>query len=233
MNKKWTKELIITAIQTFYLENNKVPIYKDFTKNPRYPSHSMVTKYFETWNKGIEAAGLTVINKSPNKPYYDCSKEGLILAIKRFYIENNKVPIIKDFNKNPSYPTADAIKKCFGSWNAGIEAAGLAINTSGTYGIVTIGLDKHLYRSRAEAYFVDNYLFGRYEYIIEPKYPNANKMYDWYIPSLDLYIELDGELRPETIKEKIEINKQLNRKCLFIKTKDIYKGHTFEVFYTN
>jgi hypothetical protein len=47
-----------------------------------------------------------------------------------------------------------------------------------------------------------------------------------------LYIELDGELRPETIKEKVEINKQLNRNCLFIKTKDIYKGYTFEVFYT-
>lgn len=231
MNKKWTKELIILSIQAFYIENNKIPVYSDFTKNPKYPSHSMVTKYFGTWNKGIEAAGFLIINKSPNKAYYDCSKEGLILAIQKFYEENNKVPTQKDFDKNPKYPTFTTIRKCFGSWNKGIEAAGLSSNSANTYGVYTLGLDRHLYRSRAEAYFCDNYLFGRFDYVIEPKYPNSNKKYDWYIPSLDLYIELDGELRPETTKEKIEINKLLNRVCLFIKTKDIFNDYAFEIVY--
>ena len=108
--------------------------------------------------------------------------------------------------------------------NKAIEAAGFEPNIQNGFGIDTYGLDGHLYRSQAEAYFADNFLYGKYKYVVEPKYPEPhNKFYDWYIEDLNVYIELDGGLRPQVIEEKIEINKNLGRKLLVYTTEQIYK----------
>lgn len=160
----------------------------------------------------------------PNHYYLDryFSKQEIIASIQHFYKIHGNIPAYRDFYANPHYPHAVTVKEHFGSWNDAIEAAGYIPNIQNGFGYDTFGLDGHLYRSTSEAYFADNYLHKKYEYIIEPKYPSPyNKYYDWYIPLLDLYIELDGGIRPETTKDKIEINKLLYRNCLFIATKDI------------
>ncbi len=135
--------------------------------------------------------------------------------------KHGKIPSSRDFkHTKPNYTN---FEEKFGSWNNAIKAAGFIPNIQNGFGIDTYGLDGRLYRSKHEAYFADTYLYKKYEYEIEPKYPKPyNKYYDWYIPSLDLYIELNGGLRPETTKEKIEINKTLNRKCIFIDVSNIY-----------
>ena len=79
-------------------------------------------------------------------------------------------------------------------------------------------------------YVADKFLYEKYNYQVGPFYPNNSWMYDWYITKLDLYIELDGGCRPERTKEKIVINKQLDRECLVIKTKDIYDKHKLDEF---
>lgn len=150
----------------------------------------------------------------------------VINAIKKYHKEFNKIPEFRDWNSDivlSGYPSTGAVRRLFGSWNEGIKAAGFEPNIQNGFGIDTFGKDGHLYRSSCEAYFADNYLFGKYEYEIEPKYPDPyNKYYDWYIPRLNLYIELDGECRPDVIKEKILINKQLRRNLKVIKTTEIY-----------
>lgn len=159
-------------------------------------------------------------------------KTTIISAIQDFKIKYNRIPGIRDFgSKNPDYPNHDTVKTHFGSWNAAIEASGLVPNIQNGFGINTIGLDGHLYRSRAEAYFADTYLYNKYDYVIELKYPKPyNRYYDWFIPSLDLYIELDGGIRPQVREEKELINRLLNRKCLFIDTSLIYSNFDCSVF---
>jgi hypothetical protein len=66
-------------------------------------------------------------------------------------------------------------------------------------------------------------LYNKFVYTIEPEYPKLNLLYDWYLPEIDLYIELDGNLRPETIEYKKIINEKLKRVCLIIDIQDIYK----------
>ena len=169
---------------------------------------------------------LKKIGKLTERPSFKVThtKESIITSIIDFYNTYNRLPGIRDFgSNNPTYPSHDTVKAHFKTWNAAIEAAGFEPNIQNGFGVDTYGLDGHLYRSRAESYFADTYLYSKYKYVIEPKYPKPyNKYYDWYIPSLDLYIELDGGIRPETTKEKIAINKLLNRTCLLIATDKIY-----------
>lgn len=150
------------------------------------------------------------------------SKDSIISYILAYVQDTGKIPTNRD-TIGTIFPSNKPIIAIFGSWNAAIEAAGFTPTIQNGFGVNTKAKDGHLYRSKAEAYLVDTYLYGIYDYIIEPKYPEPhNKIYDWYIPSLNLYIELDGGLRPEVIKDKIEINKILNRNCIIISIKELY-----------
>jgi len=159
----------------------------------------------------------TNVKKDLLHPY---TQQEVIDAIKIFYSIYNRIPAYREFDSPyNNYPSTPVIKRLFGTWNSAVAAAGFEPNLQNGFGVDTYGLDGHLYRSKAEAYFSDNYLHNRYKYIIEPKYPKPFlKYYDWYLTDLDIYIELDGGCRPEVIKEKISINTKLNRKVLFINT---------------
>lgn len=217
-NNYYSKESIIKAIQQFYNINNRVPKYIDFTKDTAYPSADTVKQHFGSWKNGIEAAGYTTYD---NTIY---SKESIISSIQQFYVENGRIPQRRDFNNTQEYPGKTTVTKYFGSWNNAIRAAGYQPVISDLYGVATYGLDGHKYRSRAEAYFADKFLYNLYEYEIEPRYPEPySYIYDWYIPSLNLYIELTAGLHPERILDKIRINKLLNRNCSVININEIYK----------
>jgi hypothetical protein len=218
----YTDEQLLEFLKSFYILNNKVPTVRDFRGNPKYPNSNTIASKFGSWNKALILAGFKT-NNSPSIPYYDCSEEGIIEAIQNFVDKYDILPTSKQFvNSSGKYPSNHSVRRIFGTWNSAIKAAGFKPNIQNGYGVDTLGLDKHLYRSQAEAYFADTYLYNKYAYTVEPKYPEPhNRYYDWYIASLDLYIELDGELRPHIIEEKILLNTQLNIKCLFIKTSTI------------
>lgn len=185
----------------------------------KYPDVS-----FRNFNKQLKNLGFPIRNFTKDRQY---TSEQLLQSIKNFVNVHGSVPAYRDFkNSNPSTTT---ICERFGSWNKAIEAAGFKPNIQNGFGIDTYGLDGHLYRSRAEAYFANNYLYNKYDYVIEPKYPEPyNRYYDWYIPSLDLYIELDGGIRPSITTEKIAINKLLHRKIKIININSIY-NNTFKL----
>lgn len=149
------------------------------------------------------------------------SKELIITKLKQFYLDKNRNPFYKELENNTSLPIS-VIKKYFNTLNEAIKAAGFEPDYNDGYGKRTQAKDKILYRSQAEAYFVNNYLYDKYCYEYERKYDNHNKYYDFYLPDLDLYIELDGALRPEIMQEKITINKQENKNFIVIKTSEIY-----------
>lgn len=220
------KNSIIKLIQQYYARYIKIPTTRDFDSNPAYINSTTVINYFNSWNAAIEAAGFAVYKKE--LIYTD---EELLSAITSFYIEYDRVPNNRDFISNPEYPSYTTIVNRFGSWNNAITKAGLATNT-GCYGVVTKGLDGINYRSAAEAYFCNRYLYKKYDYIVEPAYPPpySKKRYDWFIASLQLYIELDGGLRPLVTEQKQKINSILNRKCLFIPESIIYNKTDLDFF---
>lgn len=58
-NKNYTDEELLNYLKQFYEENGRVPIHIDFNANPNYPSFSNYFKYFGSWNRSIELAGLS------------------------------------------------------------------------------------------------------------------------------------------------------------------------------
>jgi hypothetical protein len=174
-----------------------------------------VSKYRDMLDK-FRLAGF--IKPDNSKKY---TREECITAIQNKAKELGKTPTNEHFRRTEGkYPCIQYIVEMFGSWNAALTASGLELNYKSTlYGVPTTGLDGHLYRSKAEATFANKFLYGKYEYIIEPKYPDPyHKWYDWYIVDLDIYIELDGNIRPEVSANKKDINKKINRRCLLIPT---------------
>ena len=214
---KWPKDKIEEAIRAFFIENSRLPTASDFVNNDKYPSANTIYRAYGNWESAITASGL----EYEPKPSWD--KQSIILAIKAFVELNTCIPKLRDFKYSEGYPDPDTVQKYFGSWNKGIEAAGFQPNIQNGFGINTIAKDGKLYRSAHEAYFVDTYLYGKYDYAVEPKYPSPySYYYDWYIPSLDLYIELDGGCRPYRTKEKLAINQAKDINCIFINTDDLY-----------
>ncbi len=150
------------------------------------------------------------------------SNEELLSAIKTFHKENNRLPQSRDFKNNYLYPNDTTIEKRFGSWNNAIKEAGFEPNNQYGYGVNTIGIDGSLYRSQVEAYFANTQLYNKFQYEYEKPYGNG-WYYDFYLPELNLYIEITAGLRPDRILEKIEFNKKLNRKFLVLRYEEIYK----------
>lgn len=145
-------------------------------------------------------------------------KKYCIKYIKDLAVRLQRTPILEDLIDGPSKGTFD---KHFGSWNKALEYCELEINQVG-FGFNTVAKDGKSYRSVKEAYFVDNYLFGKYNYEYEPKYGNG-WVYDFYIKELGLYVEIDGELRPWRIQEKVLFCRQNNIKLVVIKSNDLAK----------
>lgn len=201
----------------YFIDNYHGPIHYSFFNNSiefireKYPclkSISDIRKNFAKRNIIISCKKLT---------YTD---EELLNSIRLFVEKYERVPQIRDFEKS-SFPNRETIKDRFGSWNKAIELAGFTANYNNGLGTRIFGLDGILYRSSYEAKFANKHLYGKENYIYELKYPNHNKFYDFYLPDKDIYIEIDGGLRPEVTQEKIEINKQLNRNLIVVKAKYI------------
>lgn len=150
-------------------------------------------------------------------------KEELLLIGKDFIAEYKSIDYEK-FKYNPSFPSSTTIEKYFGSWNNYLQKLGIKLNSD--FGIKTYGKDNVLYRSKLEADFSNKFLYKKYSYEYEVKYPNPYKfLYDFYIKELNCYVEIAGLASlpwyMDRIIKKRKINKELNRKLIIVYPSDI------------
>ncbi len=148
----------------------------------------------------------------------------LLSQIKYFVSIYKRTPTAREFKYIDKYSSPETFIKHFGSWNKAIELAGFTPRVH-TPNIRILSLDNTECKSNLEAYFIDTYLYNKYEYVYEPSYDDkSNRKYDFYLPELDLYIEIDGKLRPSSIiNDKKETNQKLNRNVVYITSLEIYK----------
>ena len=205
-------------IHEFYIDKTHGPIHYTVLNNKR--TEEIRAKYPKLASLFIVAAYFKKYNIEIN--YSNCyfSRELIISKIQEYVSLYNEIPVSKVELRKPldNFPTLPTVQRYFASWNEAITAAGFTCNYKMGFGTVSMGLDKHSYRSKVEAYFADTFLYNKYKYVIEPKYLNNIWFYDWYIPELGLYIELDGGIRPWRIEQKQKFNIDNNINCIYIAT---------------
>ncbi|KIU04516.1 homing endonuclease associated repeat-containing protein [Bacillus subtilis] len=112
MVKKYTDEDLIDILQQKAKELGRTP------KAREVKQWATIRKHFGSFNKGLEAAGLT-----PGKRR-NYTKEGLIEILQQKAEELGRTP------KRHEVKQTFTIINVFGSFNKGLEAAGLALNTT-------------------------------------------------------------------------------------------------------
>ncbi len=121
---KFTRDELINEIRRAYVELGRIPRQNDMQCNKGYIGIDNFYSMFGTLNNALIAAGL-----EPTK-LYGYTIEMVIEAFNKFIIEFDRVPTCKDFDNNPKYPSSTTVASVCGSWNNGLEYAGLQINKS-------------------------------------------------------------------------------------------------------
>ena len=116
-DKTFSKEFLLNELKRYYNTYNRTPLSVEFEKDNNYPSVTVYSKYFGSWNKALIEAGLEVnINT-------DYTKENIINNVKEFYKENNRSP----FNYEIKY-SISSIYKYWNTFNDLLLECGLDIN---------------------------------------------------------------------------------------------------------
>ena len=184
----------------------------------KYPKLQYLTRI-----KSRFAKDNIILTFKKDKFFY--TKDEIINCIQSFYKEHSRIPQARDFSNTTKYPNATTVITHFDTWNNAIKIAGFEPKLFTVYNSQIKADDGQIYRSNLESDFVNKFLFKKHDYIYEPKYDNSNKRYDFYLPNLDLYIEVDGQIRhPSIMQEKIRINKEENKKLLILTSKEIYSN---------
>lgn len=121
-NQSYTDEQLLDELRNFTIENGRIPSGRDFDINKNYPSKTVYSNWFGSWNKALEKAGLNINMKMTDSSITD---HELIKKLIQFYNEDGKAPARRDFVKNPKYPSFKMYQKRFGSWMKALKIAKL------------------------------------------------------------------------------------------------------------
>lgn len=215
------------ALRQLIRERGEVPRARDV--DPAMVGKA--SRLFGNWTTFVESCGASLastrrdtVSKSVEpkprcrapRPEPRWNRVNTMLALRNLYRSLGSIQV-SDCYGRPEVPSPRTINKLFGSWTEALQASGLPTqHTAPGRGRPTQASDGVTYRSQFEARFVDQFLAGRYVYEYECPYPNGQWLYDFYVPALDLYIELDGGLRPARMQEKCELNQRMNRRFLVV-----------------
>lgn len=135
------RDLILAALRDMADHSGRPPSTTEWEAGRPLdrPSEKTVRAIFGSWNAAIEAAGLEP--RPPGGMHEDARSEQkalsrkILIAALRDWAEahENESPTLAewDFSRPVGAPSERVARKLFGSWNAALEAAGLAPRPSG------------------------------------------------------------------------------------------------------
>lgn len=120
-NGFWNRDTILSAIETFASQHGRAPGWRDL-EDPsfRLPAHSTILEHFDSIETARQQAGLT-------NPYaLRWNPATITVAIQAFELANQRAPTRAQWSKSTEeHPGFRAVERCFGSWRAGVLAAGI------------------------------------------------------------------------------------------------------------
>jgi hypothetical protein len=121
----YTDEEVLRALRADAERLGRAPLRDEWLHRPLdVPGVGAVQTHFGSWNAGLRAAGLEV-----NKEYGKWTRELAIAALRRDAKRRGRSPTSEEWGTSRrTRPHSGTVEKLFGSWNAGLRAAGLEPN---------------------------------------------------------------------------------------------------------
>lgn len=126
----WSRERIVAAIHEHVRVHGCAPSPEDWRRaNALHPHLSTVQRRFGSWSAGLAAAGVEGKPRGgwrEGRSRVPWTRERVVMALRRWALVHDRVPRAIDVVGDRSLPSVTAVEGRFGSWNAGLSAAGLA-----------------------------------------------------------------------------------------------------------
>lgn len=135
LQEREKKTYLLEFLRYFYYKEGRVPFLIDFDSNKNYPSPKVYMKVFGSWNNAIREAGLQPRSRG-GKNAKTCTDEELLKLLIQFYEEKGISPTVKDFNKDPKYPSYITYTRRFGSWQKALKLVCLDIDSMTRRGVI-------------------------------------------------------------------------------------------------
>jgi hypothetical protein len=120
----WTRQDVIQALRDSAARLGRSPTVADTRTQQALPSEPSVRRLFATWNAALRAARLPVTRVSPRR----WEAQSIIQALRALADTLGRAPTYAELERSDRarYPSPQTVAKHFGSWQAGLSAAGLA-----------------------------------------------------------------------------------------------------------
>ena len=121
----YTDEQIIDALRADARRLGRTPTVEDWSvRDISVPGIGAVMRHFGSWNAGLRAAELSLTHEVGV-----WTRERVLVALRRDAARRGRTPVRHEWSKAARRrPSASTVAALFGSWNAGLRAAGLDPN---------------------------------------------------------------------------------------------------------
>lgn len=117
-SRRWNKEKVLTAIDEFIAVNNRLPKSMEFCSDNNLPSATWMSGHIEgsitTFLKQNYPQYCKVTEKTKRRDNWD--RETVILSIEKFINVNDRLPLLREFNKTNGLPSLSVGEKYLGCY---------------------------------------------------------------------------------------------------------------------
>lgn len=191
----YTREELVESVRVLAEELGRAPTTGDAEADDRLPSLAVIYRIVDSgWNEVLRDAGVTPSKQQTRSASRDRT-ETILDDIRRTYREvEGEYLTMREYDRHGEFASS-AVKERFGSWKEACTEAGVSVGTR--HGVTGEGPNGERLDSRHErsaAVFLDD---RGVTYEVHPPVGETGYQAEFYLPGLDLWVEVDGYVAGE------------------------------------
>jgi len=202
---EWTEDQLVTAVQELETELGRPPTTRDADRDDRFPGLTRLYRTIDDWPSLLERAG---VNPTPHQRRSQRTDRRIAMwaDLRRVAtVIDSDYLTTRQYDDRGEFATS-SVKARFGSWADACAAAGIMCGKR--HGVHCRGPRGAKLASVCEQTIAEILFNKSIEYDVHPSIPETNWAADFYIPQIELWLEVDG-YTPGTRPNKRSFEKKL------------------------
>lgn len=185
---EWSHQRLVAAAKALGAELGRSPTTEEAAADDRFPSLATIYRYADDgWLSVLDDAGLErtqVRGYGPDeRPRMRRDLDGAFRAVDIPFLTH------RQYDDIGMYPTS-VVKQHFGSWREACDAAGIPAGQK--HGEACEGPNGERLESRLECAVAETLVELDIEYVPHPRIEGTDWIADFYLPTHDFWLEVDG-----------------------------------------